>query len=423
MAKRKRKHLMIGCGSAALSALKQMRKLGSDDQVKLVTMEDHPPYSPMSLPYLISGRIEESNVYLADNAFFEKMKATHITGRRVASIDTRGKSVTYDNDDREAYDMLLIATGSEPIIQRELREAGIPGFHIMDDYIRLKQLKDKSKITILGAGFVGMELAASLAEKGLDVHVIAPRERILRQYFDAELDLYIIGLFVDRGILIDLNFGEVTQVKKQKNMFNATFACGKNINTGMLIAATGVVPRIAFLSGSGVKLNRGILVDDMMRTNITDVFAAGDVAETRCFFTGKNALSLILPSAVEQGKIAGSNMVGKEAVYDGWISKNVFNFFGCLAISIGQFLPSEGDDVLVDKDHDSQHYKKLVFRDNRLVGANFFNIDVDAGVIQYLIKQRIDIGEHKDSLLENPKEVSLWLMLDAEKKETISLEA
>ena len=418
----KRKHFVFGSGAAGLSALKQIRKLGSHDEVKLVTMEDCSPYSPMSLPYLISGRRKESEIYIADSDYFHRMKATLVRGRRIEAIDPNHDRVIYENGESESYDTLLIATGSEPSIQPILREADIPGFHIMNDYMRLKDLKDKSKITILGAGFVGMELAVALCEKGHKVSVIAPRERILRLYFDPELDDLIISLFRDQGIQINLRWGEVTEVKKGDTTFEAVFAEGHKIETGLLIAATGVTPRVSFLKGSGINVNKGIVVNGQMRTNISNIFAAGDVAEAPSFFTGKNGLSLIWPSAIEQGKIAGSNMIEEEAVYDGWLSMNTFNFFGHVALSIGEFMASEGDDVFEEKDAGKRKYIKMVYRDNRLVGANFFNIDVDGGAVRYLIKNRVDVGPHKKLLLKKPKEASLWLMGQAETRSTLSLE-
>jgi phenylglyoxylate dehydrogenase epsilon subunit len=176
------------------------------------------------------------------------------------------------------------------------------------------------------------------------------------------------------------------------------------------------------LDGSRIEANRGILVDNRMSTNLDGIYAAGDVAEAPNFFTGKNGLSPILPSAVEQGKIAGSNMAGEKALYDGWLSMNLYNFFGHLAISIGEFMANSTDEVLTERDDDKREYRKIICRDNRLVGANFFNIDLDGGVLQYLIKNRIHIGPSKRQLLEQPKEVSLWLMHEAEKKGTLSLE-
>lgn len=418
----KRRHLIIGSGAAALSALKQIRKLGSKDEIKLVTMEEHLPYSPMSLPYLISGKRTEEDITIVDDDFFHKVDATLARGKRVEKIDPDQKQVFYVEGGNESYDTLLIATGSEPRLQPVLVAAGVQGFHILDDYVRLKDLKDESRIAILGAGFVGMELAVSFAEKGHEVTVIAPRERILRLYFDDEVDDIIIDLFAEHSIRVERQWGEVTEVDKHNDSFDVTFANDKKTTTEVLIAATGVSPRISFLNGSGLNTNEGILVDRKMKTNVPDIFAAGDVAETPDFFTGKKGLSLIWPSAIEQGEIAGSNMVGEDAEYQGWLSMNAFNFFGHFAVSIGEFIGTEGDHSLVQKDIKKRCFGKIVCRDDRLIGANFFNVAVDGGVIQSLIKNRVDIGPHKELLLEKPKEAGLWLMQEAERDSVVSLD-
>lgn len=419
----KRKHLIIGCGSAALSALKQIRKLGSEDEVKLVTMEDYPPYSPASLPYLVSERIKESDIQVVDDDYFDQMKATLIRGRRVDSIDTQGQKVNYDNGESDTYDTLLIASGSEPVVPPVLREARALEFHTMDDYIYLtKQLKNRIKVTILGAGLVGMELAVALSERGHEVNVIAPRERILRRYFDTAVGSYIIDLFAENGVPVSLNWGEVIEARRYSDGIQAKFASGKRLDTHILIACIGVKPRVLFVDSSAIRIKRGILVNNRMRTNIPNVFAAGDVAEAPDFFTGNNGLNPILPTAVRQGKIASSNMVGKEVEYEGWLPMNTFNFFGHLATSVGKPTPSEGDEVLIEKEHKKRRYKKIICRDGKLLGATFLDTDVDAGVIQYLIKERVDIDPYKELLIKKPKEVSLWLMLEAGKKKSISLE-
>jgi phenylglyoxylate dehydrogenase epsilon subunit len=418
----KRKHLIIGCGGAALSALKQIRKSGSDDEVKLVTMEDYLPYAPMSLPYLISGTKKEEEIFITEKGFFDKMNATFARGKRVDRIEPDRNTVFYADGESETYDTLLITTGSKPRLQSELTAAKIPGFHIMDDYVGLKEIKDNSRVTILGVGFVGTELAVSLVEKGHMVHLIAPRDRILRPYFDAELDDIIIDLFSEKGIPIELNWGEVAAIERHDPSIEVTFESGQKITTDVLIPATGVTPRISFLKESGLRINEGLVVDRTMKTSRDNIFAAGDVAEAPGFYNGNKGLSLTWPSAVEQGRIAGSNMVGVVAAYDGWLPMNAFNFFGHFALSIGEYIASEKDEALIDKDKENRRFGKIVCHANKLIGANFFNVDVDGGALQYLIRNRIDVGAHRQQLLSNPKEIGRWLMHESEKKNTLSLE-
>lgn len=418
---RKQKHLIIGSGAAGLSALKEMRRLGSDDEIKIVTMENHCPYSPMSLPYLITQKIDEKNVWMAQNEFFESMQATFLSKKTVHKINTSMSEVIYDDGKNEQYDTLLIASGSEPLLQPVMRQANIQGFHIMDDYLRIKELKEESQVVIIGAGFVGMELAAALSEAGYHVSVVAPRERILRRYFDREVDEFFIRLFQRKNIPIHLSWGQLSNITKDGRISTLHFDSGKSIKAHMIIAAIGVTPRISLVKESNVKCNTGIVVDRSMKTNIDNLYAAGDVAESPHLITADYDLSLIWPSAVDQGKIAGSNIVGKTSLYKGWLSQNIFNFFGHVAISLGE-VNSEHDECLREKDSQSMRYKKIVLRNNTIIGANFFNIDVDSGVIKYLIENKVDISKNKNLLLEKPREVSLWLMHETEKKQTLSLE-
>jgi phenylglyoxylate dehydrogenase epsilon subunit len=420
---KKRKHLIIGCGTAALSALKQIRKVSSEDEVKLVTMGSHPPYSPMSLPYVISERVSRSDIQMVPDDFFGQMNATLLKNRRVVRVDPPSQRVTYDNGESDTYDRLLIATGSDAIVPSPLKEAGCSGFHVMDDCLNLKErLKEKKRVSILGAGLVAMELAVALREKGSEVTVIAPRERILRRYFDTDAGRMIIDAFMEKGVAVNLNWGEPTAAQKSKGEIRVRFGQERKIETQILLACIGVTPRVSFLTDSGIAMNEGILVDRQMRASLPNIFAAGDVAEAADFFTGRKGLNPILPNAVLQGKVAGRNMADQGTDYEGWLPMNTFNFFGHLAVSVGKAMPSENDEVFMEKDGRRGSYKKIICKEGRLLGAAFLDTGVDAGVFQYLIKRKVNLGKVKEMLVEAPREVSLWLMHETEKRESISLE-
>ena len=388
----------------------------------MLTMEHNAPYSPMSLPYLVSERVKQSDIQMVPDDFFDHMQATFIQGKKVVGIAPGEHTIIYENGKSDYYDRLLIATGSDPIVPSLLQEVGGIGFHIMDDYLALVQQLKKKKVTVVGAGLVAMELAAALQEHGHEVHVIAPRERILRSYFDLEASNRIIDLFAYAGVSINLEWGEATAAERTKSDIHIQFGHDKTIATEILLVCIGVKPRVACLTGSGIDVNGGVVVDRQMRTNVPTIFAAGDVAEAANFFTGQLGLNPILPNAVSQGKVAGSAMADQHAEYDGWLPMNTFNFFGHLATSIGKTVPSEGDEVLIEKGKGNGYYRKLICKDNRLLGAAFLDTDIDAGVIQYLIRKKTAIGPYKEMLLQTPREVSLWLMNEAERNETISQE-
>jgi phenylglyoxylate dehydrogenase epsilon subunit len=417
----KKRHIIIGAGTAAVSALKQIRKMGCEDEVVLLTMENYRPYSPMSLPYVISERVKQSDIQMVPDDFFDRMNATFITERKVVGIVPLQQEVRYDNGGSDHYDSLLIATGSEPVIPSVLGETGCMGFHVMGDCLSLIQkLKAKREVAILGAGLVALELAAALKEKGYNINVIAPRERVLRTYFDIEASSRIVNLFADFGTAINLNWGEASAAERSGNAIRVRFSQDKAIETEILLVCIGVKPRLSFVTGGGIDINQGILVNRQMRTNIPNIFAAGDVSEAPDFFAGQRGVNPIFPNAVSQGKIAGSNMAGQMEEYEGWLPMNTFNYFGHLAVSIGKTVPSEGDEVLIEKDNGT--YKKIICKEGRLLGAAFLDTDIDSGVIQYLIRKKIEIDRYKEMLLHSPREGGLWLMNEAEKYETISKE-
>lgn len=421
---KKKSMLIIGCGTAALSALKQIRKVNSEDDVKLVTMETHLPYSPTSLPYVISGKIKESEIPMVMNDFFDQMKATWVRGKRVKHLDSDKREVVYASGEREPYDSLLIATGSEPVLPPipGLNNTQVLQLRTLDDARQLMgRMKGSQTAIILGAGLIGMHVAECLAEHGVKVTVVEMLPHVLPAYFDPDASGMIQRVLEKYGVTF-LTGRRATEAAWKKNGVEIVLEGREVLKANLLLVATGVKPRTSFINGSGIEINDGIVVDSQMRTNVPDIFAAGDVAAAKSFLTGENGLNAILPSAAEQGKVAGGNMAGQKAEYEGWLPMNMFNFFGHLAISVGKAMPSVDDEVFVEKDGSGTDYRKIICKEDRLLGATFLDTDVNTGVFQYLIRRRVEIGSHKELLLKAPREASLWLMREAEKKGTVPIE-
>jgi phenylglyoxylate dehydrogenase epsilon subunit len=420
----KKRFLMIGCGTAALSALKQMRRINSQDEVKLITMEPYLPYSPTSLPYLLSKRIKESEIPMATDDFFDRMKAELVRGKRVEHIDIGRGEVTCNVHERESYDCLLIATGSEPALPSIPGLNNQPAFHLrtLDDAKKLlMKMKGTRTAIILGAGLIGLHMAECLAERKVRVTVVEMLSHILPTYFDPDASRMIQDVLEKHGVRFFTGH-RASEVSWKKSGVEVSLEGGRILKADLLLIATGVKPRVSFLKGSGIKINEGIWVDSEMRTNVSNIFAAGDVAEARNFLTGDYGLNPILPNAAEQGKIAGNNMVGSKVEYEGWLPMNTFNYFGHLAVSVGKPTPCDGDEARVEKIEDKGIYKKIIYKGGRLLGATFLDINLHSGVIQYLIKKRVEIRGYEEGLIRMPVEISLWLMHEAEKRGAESLE-
>ena len=416
-----RKHLIIGCGSAALSALEKIRSITDEDEIKLVTMDNYLPYSPAVIPYLLAGKAKEADIWLKDEDYFQKMKATLVRNKKVVQVLPDKKQIRYQDGDTDVYDTLLIASGSEPAKPpfKGLEETGVPSFLTLTDYHKLAgMLKDEMQVAILGAGMIAISLAKALLARGIKVTIIG-RGRPLRTYFDEESGAYIRDIIVDQGGQI-FTGKQITEVKRNGGKFQVVCDDGTIFDADLAVNSVGVQPKVSFLQGSGININTGVVVDNTMKTNLDGIYAAGNVAESDDFFSNMPGVSAILPSAVRQGEIAGANMAGEEAKYEGWIPTNVFHFFDHWACSIGQAMAS-GKDVqeLKDKDDKQKKFKKLVFQEDRLIGATLVNVDADPGIILYLIRKQVNIGPHKELLFNRLKEISRWLMLETERKETL----
>ena len=402
-----RRHLIIGTGPAALSALDAIRRATGQDEVTLVGREDCLPYSPASLPYVLAGSLDEEAMWLRDHQYFNRLGATLVLGREVVRVSPEGKSVTFHDGTTLSYDTLLIASGAEPVNPPipGLREAGPHTFRTLADCRRLvADLAGTGPVAILGAGLVGIHLAAALLARGHEVQVIEKERGILPACLVGEAQSYLAEVLQERGGRL-ITGESVKHVERRGTRIEIALS-GASLVTDMLVNATGVSGRVAFLEGTGMKTAAGIPVDRRMETGTDSVYAAGDVAEAPDFFTGESGPCAFTRSAVVQGSVAGTNMAGGKAEYEGGIPMTAFSFFGNRVFSIGLLdSPGEGQ-VVTQSDARGGAFRRLVFSGDRLVGAILVNDTADPGVVLELVRRRVDLAPHMAALLEGTQPLS-----------------
>jgi len=178
---------------------------------------------------------------------------------------------------------------------------------------------------------------------------------------------------------------------------------GEQVQCDLVIIAIGVIPRTELVSGTDVKTNRGILVDKFMRTNVQDVYASGDVAEAYDFVVGENRLLPLWPLAQLEGKVAGYNMAGKKADYPGGTAMSSLKYFGVPIISIGIANPKDPDayESLVKHDPERGFYRKIVLKDNAIMGVTLVNGIEKAGVLFHLMKNGVNVKKFKQELISD----------------------
>ena len=407
----KRKHLIIGCGPAALAAAQAIRSVSPDDPIKLVTRENSPPYSPAALPYLLSAELKEPKLFAKGEDCLKATRSEPVYGREAIELLPDQKQVKYGDGGREDYDRLLIATGSHPWVPAVEGLDAVP-FHTFRTFPDFKKIQDALRtprtIALYGAGFVAVEVAEKLTLAGHSVLMIA-RSSLLRKYFGLPIRNVLQETLTKHGVKIFTD-SPLKSVRKNGRGLIVTMNDGQTLSADLLIAATGVAPN-ALGSNLIPGVAGGLQTGRCMETILPDVYAAGDVAGAPSFFDGTHGVNPILPEAVEQGRVAGYNMAGEKSEYRGWIPWNFLRCFDFHAFNIGLTGSGIAQTAKVVEQRETDAYLRLIVQDRLLIGVECFNQpSISPGVFGYLITRRVPVDEHKELLLKKPMETAIYLM-------------
>lgn len=414
------KHLIIGAGPAALAAAQAIRRTDKAALITLVSREETLPYSPAVLPYLLSKELFEKDLFTKGRDILEASNVKLIRGKEVAEILPQTNEVRFKGGGREGYDKLLIATGASPQVPciGNLPAEETYTFRTYRDFERLyKTLDQKLDIAIYGAGLVAVEVAEKLCLSGHKVTIIA-RSSLLRKYLTPATVEVLTKTFQQHGTEI-ITKSNLVSATKTSGKLELLLSNGQALTADRLIVATGVTPNM--LKGNTMTLTEGGLkVGRHLETDLPNVYAAGDVASAPSFFDGRNAPCPILPEAVVQGTVAGSNMAGEKVEYIGWIPGNYLRCFGENIFSIGMTgLETEaGYEQLVSKT--GKNSLRLLFKHGYLVGVEGLNVkQIHPGVYLYLIREKVPVHKYQELLLSKPRETACWLMLQHRRTQEI----
>jgi phenylglyoxylate dehydrogenase epsilon subunit len=408
------KYLIVGSSHAGLSALDAIRLQDKEGSLTLVTQEACLPYSPTILPYVLSGQAKPDKVFLRDQQDLDGLSVVFKPDSKVVAVDGGSRQVTLESGEKIEYETLLLATGAAPKLPPVQGLEAVP-HHVLrtlEDAVALRvKIQKGGNAVVMGAGLIGLHAAENLAKGGMKVTVVEALSQVLPGYFDEEASQMIHRAFADNGVKILLK-EKATRARGTEGQIVLSPASGKDLSAGLLVVATGVQPRVEYLKGSGVEVDQGILVDERMRTNVSGIWAAGDVAQARGFFEPSKVLNATLSNAVEQGRIAGMDMVDDPAlkVYQGAVPLNTYKFFGHRAFSVGMIRAEEGCEIEKTVVPESFKYQKLIFKRDQLVGASGINSDLDPGVMYQLIRRKAYLGDEKARFCSSPVEISRVMM-------------
>jgi 3-phenylpropionate/trans-cinnamate dioxygenase ferredoxin reductase subunit len=365
--------VIVGAGMAGGKAAETLREEGFDGRIVLLGAEAERPYErpPLSKDYL-RGEAERSGVYLQEDAgWYAEHDVELRTSTPAASLDVAGNAVALNDGERVDYDALLLATGAEPK-RLPIPGADLDGVHVLrtfDDSDALRALFDAGgRLVVIGAGWIGCEVAASARQRGMEVTVVEPLSVPLERVLGPELGAVYRDVHLDHGVELRLGDG-VEAIEGSGRAERVRTSDGAELDCSAVVLGVGVAPRVALADGV-LDVDDGILVDAGLRTSAENVFAAGDVANHDHPLLGRLRVEH-WANALEQGPAAARAMLGQDVSYD-----RVPYFFSD-QYDVGMEYAGHsrpGDEVVFRGDPATREFIAFWLRDGRLVAGMNVNV-------------------------------------------------
>ena len=307
--------VIVGGGAAGLAAADMLRQEGYDGPVTMISADDSAPYDRpnLSKDYL-AGKTPDDWMPLRSPDYYAEQRIELVLKSRVTSLDARQKRIAVDNGKTYDFGALLLATGAEPV------KLPVPGASesqlcylrtFADCRVLLERAAAAKQAVLVGASFIALEVAASLRERGIDVHVVAPEQQPLERVLGAEVGRFMRGLHEAQGVVFHLG-QTVTRLDGRK----VTLSGGASLEADFLVLGVGVRPAVGLAEQAGLKVDRGVVVNEYLETSAPGVFAAGDIARWPDARSGALVRIEHWVVAERQGQVAARNMLGARERFD-----------------------------------------------------------------------------------------------------------
>lgn len=395
----KKQLVLVGNGMAGVRAIEEILSVAKDEfQITIFGAEPHPNYNRILLSKVLQGDTDIKDITLNDWDWYEENNIQLYTNETVIKVDTENKTVITDADRIQPYDELILATGSVPFILPipGADKKGVTAFRdIKDTDTMLAASKQYKKAAVIGGGLLGLEAARGLLNLGMDVSVIHLAPFLMERQLDATAGRLLQNELEKQGMTFLLE-KQTEEIVGDDRVEGLRFKDGTSIEADLVVMAVGIRPNTTLGAESGIPVNRGIIVNDYMQTEIPHIYAVGECAEHRGI-----AYGLVAP-LYEQAKVLAKHMCGIETKpYEGSVLSTQLKVSGVEVFSAGDFNESEEKKAIKVFDEQDGIYKKIVLRGNQIVGAVLFGDSSEGNRLFSMIQKEADISEtSKISILQ-----------------------
>lgn len=389
------KFVVVGNGIAGVSAAQVIAQESQRAEIAIYTQEPYHYYPRPKLWEFLAGETKIEELFFYPPSWYEERGIKVHLKSRVRGLDVAGKRLALADGREIAYDRLLLANGSVPSVPpvEGVDKEGVFTLRSLDDALAIKEYAGKvSKAVVIGGGLLGLETARALSLSGLEVTVLEFFPWLLPRQLDPEGAKVLTSKIEAMGLRV-MTGANTEVILGAERAAGVLLKDGREVKGELILFSAGIVPSIKLAQGAGLVVNKGIVVDDYLRTSAPDIYAAGDVAEHRGKIYG------IIPASREQASVAARNMLGQDSKYEGTIPSNTLKIVGIDLTAIGLINP-EGEGYQVLRKETPEVYKKFVLQDGQLVGAILLGDRESVAPVSRLIRSQVNISAHAEKLLD-----------------------
>ncbi|MBP2511417.1 nitrite reductase (NADH) large subunit [Agrobacterium tumefaciens] len=363
--------------------------------VTIFNAEPRVNYDRIMLSPVLSGEKSYEDIVIHNDEWYAANNVTLHKGAKVTGIDRDKKTVTSENGITASYDRLVIATGSLPFIipvpGHQL--PGVLAYRDLDDVTKMLEIAEgKGRAIVIGAGLLGLEAAYGLKRQGMDVTVIHLMPTIMERQLDPAAAYLLEKALNERGIDI-ITKANTKCILGEDKVEGIELEDGRIIKGDMVVMAVGIRPASGLAKEAGIAVNRGIVVDDGMMTSDASIYALGECAEHRGMCYG-----LVAP-LYESARVLADRLCGGSAEYHGSVTNTKLKVTGINLFSAGDFAEGDGREEIVLRDATAGVYKRLILKENRIIGAVLYGETADGSWFFDLMKKSTDISTMRETLI------------------------
>ncbi|MHB8501826.1 MAG: nitrite reductase large subunit NirB [Candidatus Acidiferrales bacterium] len=391
------KLVVVGNGMAGVGCVEQILKHAPKFEITVFGEETHVNYNRILLSSVLAGEKAADDIVLNSLEWYQKNQIELRLGVRITDIDVAGKTVAGDDGSVTAFDKLLIATGSNPLIppMEGVEKDGVYVFRNLDDTRALLDRVGKGvRAVVVGGGLLGLEAARGLQVHGCEVTVVHLMDTLMERQLDFTGGGYLKTKMECLGIKV-LMEKSTTAILGNEKVEGVAFKDGSTIEAEIVVIAAGIRPNVELARKAGLQVNRGIVVSDFLETSLPDIFAIGECAEHKGVCYG-----LVAP-LLEQGKVLAATITGNQGpCYEGSVTAAKLKIMGVDVFSAGDFSESApGTDAVRYEDAALGVYKKLTLRDGKLAGAILVGDTSDSHRYMEWLRTQADLTPQRRQLL------------------------